>query len=84
MRGKKDLTGGKRGRREVEKNQTQNYIESVTMKSFVFRLKNLTDKDRVTERRVSLLELVDFMQKHLTKPAAEVADHPNNAVVHVR
>ena len=54
------------------------------MKSFVFRLKNLTDKDRVTERRVSLLELVDFMQKHLTKPAAEVADHPSNAVVHVR
>ena len=48
------------------------------------RLKNLTDKDRVTERRVSLLELVDFLQKQLTKPSMEAAEHSSSSVGHVR
>jgi hypothetical protein len=42
------------------------------MLSVVFRLKNLTDKDRVTERRVSSSEFVDFLQKYLTN---EISEH---------
>jgi hypothetical protein len=39
------------------------------------RLKNLTDKERITERRISSSELIEFLQKQLTKPANEVAEH---------
>ena len=45
------------------------------------RLKNLTDKERITERRITFQELGEFLPRHLAKPSSEVTEHSGSTAM---